>query len=578
MATKPNLNDIGNNPTYDKEIIAVDHNENYSDILDYVEEVGDEIIAHINSLGAHLDEAIVNTSTVSGSKVKDALNTLKTSIADHIGSSVAHTSDAITNVSTVSGTKVSDALETLDGDIITVESNIDNHKASSSAHSSNSLTNSSSVSGGKVSDALDTLDSDIVAHEGSTTAHASEDITVNSTNPSITADNVLTALEDLQTEIGLIIASSGTSDTEVVNARLSSIYGSFTVLKDRLDNSDVLLKWVTESEFSDLPMTESVQAISDTQVESTASVEFEGLSVVNQAPTIEGSLLAVTDGINQYYLIDDGTLGSITGRKTFPQKAGDDIFIYISFKATSTALVDAFVLNLGSGSFTSVLPSGDTLEAYISATTNGVQDGFIRLRAGTTGDLVLDRAFYINKSTLGIESFTESQMLDLARSGYFEGIKDYDEIITSNNKNIYNGNLTYDVNISGVDGELFSSIGSAVTDFIPVESLEDYVLGLSGRRHAVYDGAKNFIDFDVSAQTFNTLSTGRFVRFQVVYGSDINVQMEKGIVPTDYIKAHPVLIRATGGGVPAIGDTLSLKNVENGYVLQIGRASCRERV
>lgn len=80
MATRPTLNKIGDDPIFNKQIIAQAHEENYKDSLDYTEEVANELLAHVNSLGAHSDEAIVNTSDVNGAKVKDALNTLQSNI------------------------------------------------------------------------------------------------------------------------------------------------------------------------------------------------------------------------------------------------------------------------------------------------------------------------------------------------------------------------------------------------------------------------------------------------------------------------------------------------------------------
>jgi len=72
-------------------------------------------------------------------------------------------------------------------------------------------------------------------------AHAAGSISFSSTDPNLTAIEVKTALEQLSTRISSIIASSGTSSTEVVDARLSSVYGAFTTLANRLNASDVIL-------------------------------------------------------------------------------------------------------------------------------------------------------------------------------------------------------------------------------------------------------------------------------------------------------------------------------------------------
>ena len=83
------------------------------------------------------------------------------------------------------------------------------------------------------------VNSEITAHLASTLAHQSQNIRVQSTKPAMSGySNVLVALEGLQNEIATIIASSGTSDTEVVNARTSTLNGSFSTLKNRLEAHD----------------------------------------------------------------------------------------------------------------------------------------------------------------------------------------------------------------------------------------------------------------------------------------------------------------------------------------------------
>ena len=154
MATKPTLNKIGDDPIFNKQIIAQAHEENYSDLLGYAEEIANEVLAHINSLSAHDDFAIENTSLVDALNVRDALTLLKSMIESHIVSLNAHDSDSINNKSSIVGIKLTDAIETLD-------SLRELHENSEGAHSASNLLNDSSVSGGKVKDALEQLSSQI---------------------------------------------------------------------------------------------------------------------------------------------------------------------------------------------------------------------------------------------------------------------------------------------------------------------------------------------------------------------------------------------------------------------------------
>lgn len=78
-----------------------------------------------------------------------------------------------------------------------------------------------------------TIKSVIDTHEASTTAHGSDDIINDS---SVAGSDISEALDGLDTRISNIIAQSGTSDTEVVDARYDPyLEKTFTTLKDRLD-------------------------------------------------------------------------------------------------------------------------------------------------------------------------------------------------------------------------------------------------------------------------------------------------------------------------------------------------------
>ena len=118
-----------------------------------------------------------------------------------------------------------------------VSSELNLHKSSSSAHTNSAIINASTVVGVKTSDALNTLKASVDAHISAIVAHEANTIKVTSTNPSLPI-NVLLALQSLQEQISSLIVESGTSDAEVINARTSVLYGTFTSLKERLDSHE----------------------------------------------------------------------------------------------------------------------------------------------------------------------------------------------------------------------------------------------------------------------------------------------------------------------------------------------------
>lgn len=518
---RPTLNEIGNSGVFGKEIIASAHNENYSDILDYIDEVTNDIADHIASIGAHLDEAIINTSDVDGSKVKDALNKLKNDMLTHIGSLIAHTSSAITNSSSVFGSKVTDALNTL---LTTIQNHID-----------------------------------------STTAHASEDITVSSSNPSITATNVLQALEDLQEEIGLIIAQSGTSDTEVVNARLSSVYGSFTVLKDRLDSADLILSNLDDdvrtAEVSSLITTEeSVHQLGgatykDEAFNGIGDTVMKGKTLINSMVNgdfadgttgwTEGTnvSLSVTDKIlkgeytsSSTLIIDNFSLGDISG-------SADVWFVYLRVKVDFSASILVLERPLDTSRVISAPTPGTWYELYRKDVPDASIGDRLRIYApgATSGDSIyIDGnagVFAINMTALGIESYTEQQMLDMI-NGYFEGIGHANGTVTVTGKNLFDKNdVTPNTRFTGSGDNAQASTNSFISDFMRVKGGLTYKksphIADSRNYVAYYDNEKNVIGNAVITDVVTPTQDG-YVRVGWYTTSLDTAQLEIGTVATDY--------------------------------------------
>ena len=86
------------------------------------------------------------------------------------------------------------------------------------------------------------INEELETHLASITAHTAEEI-VFSPITNVTSTDVQGAVTQVNTRVSNIIASSGTSDTEVVDARNSTVKGeTFTVLDGRLEATEQDIK------------------------------------------------------------------------------------------------------------------------------------------------------------------------------------------------------------------------------------------------------------------------------------------------------------------------------------------------
>lgn len=74
--------------------------------------------------------------------------------------------------------------------------------------------------------------------------HSAEDVTFNSVKPTITASDVLAAVEQVDNRLdGVVNNPDPNKDLELVDVRTSSIHGAFDTAKERVDNTDVLFNY-----------------------------------------------------------------------------------------------------------------------------------------------------------------------------------------------------------------------------------------------------------------------------------------------------------------------------------------------
>jgi len=94
----------------------------------------------------------------------------------------------------------------------------------------------------KIYNSDNAINTELETHLASITAHTAEEI-VFSPITNVTSTDVQGAVTQVNTRVSNIIASSGTSDTEVVDARNSTVKGeTFTVLDGRLEATEQDLK------------------------------------------------------------------------------------------------------------------------------------------------------------------------------------------------------------------------------------------------------------------------------------------------------------------------------------------------
>ena len=94
----------------------------------------------------------------------------------------------------------------------------------------------------KIYNSDNAINTELETHIASVTAHEAEKI-VFSPITNVTSTDVQGAVTQVNTRVNNIIASSGTSDTEVVDARNSTVKGeTFTVLDGRLEATEQDLK------------------------------------------------------------------------------------------------------------------------------------------------------------------------------------------------------------------------------------------------------------------------------------------------------------------------------------------------
>lgn len=355
--------------------------------------------------------------------------------------------------------------------------------------------------------------------------------------------------------------------------------------------------FTTISEFAraiDVPTTVKNGHISDNNGN---ALEFSGLTLVNSV--INGDF---SDGITGW---DSGNVTGFTqigGVAEFTATAANgNIYkevspsgnyaskkVFFSAKVATSASVIKLVLSDGVGQTEIICPASPTLtDVYgirtVSASSTLLAIFLLDPRTSGWTKTFADEFTVVNMTALGIESYTEAQMLALVQSGYIDGMQSIENLVVDSvGKNLVDKNNLEFGSFSTTTGELQPSTGNIRNiNLIRVEPSTTYVVNLDWRVVAFFDSNETFISSSAvsGAGTFATPTNCYYIRNRSFNGlSDLEtfkniIQLEKGTVATSYesYKSSQATLPTTARRVPngvaddvyfANGKAWKLKDIE----------------
>ena len=275
-----------------------------------------------------------------------------------------------------------------------------------------------------------------------------------------------------------------------------------------------------------------------------------GWNTQNSILTVEENYLKVESDNNHLYRIVKNTPDiKITSEHKY--------FGYCKIKtaATTSKLCFYFYTNGTSQHFSDedLIPG----EKYYYGTITSTETGNSNMRLGV--DDAYQNEFYINRKAgvmiidmteLGIENYTDEQMLIILKHGYFEGVhsakdielKNVGENLFDKSKALYNKGIYY------TNGNLFSIEDVYATDYIKIESNINYYLTINNFSSsyagiAFYTNNKIFLSGISTTNSFMTPDDAYYIRFTIPQEgnatwpntTDIDiVQFQKGETATEY--------------------------------------------
>lgn len=265
------------------------------------------------------------------------------------------------------------------------------------------------------------------------------------------------------------------------------------------------------------------------------NAKFGGLTVKSETNNLISGIYTSSDN-EEVYLLANGLVGSPGSIQRYTEYSGNKMFYYINIPASAT---EFDVIQTAGGVRTSV-PSGtevwltltapsDTALAYISITANG------------GGVISMDDCsiFAIDMTALGIESYTEAQILDVARS-MSAGTDLQDAIVNAKTvgKNLFDLSTStlgfvYS-NLSNESSTVADSTGN-ISDYIQVKEGETYYVSgsIGASVNHYFDSDKVWVEGFALVDGQITIPSG--VSFMRLSNRGLmTMQVEQNTVATDY--------------------------------------------
>ena len=417
----------------------------------------------------------------------------------------------------------------------------------------------------------------------------------------VSANPIELSLDDGTTHAPLVdenlVAIIGTTG---VDAKLDVFWNGASLVKYVNQDLEELKRLVSEAQASEIK-TGLVNHILVTPQENSQPQykDIKGLTLNNLI--IDGDFPTTTNwtGVNATLSVLSKILSfTATGSGTFPRAVStawgisnaEKYFLYAKMKAN--ALGQNFSVNIYDGggfkeSVGNILVDGLWQEVYgISSAITTVSDTNIAVvnnHAVITSEVTeVDGnagVFAINMTTLGIESFTEAQMLDLVRNGYFEGIvsTSKDLAVKTEGTNLESGLIVGDIDISG--NITTGGKGLLSKDYAQVKLGETYTtkfqsgsvaLSCDNILLAYYDKDKNFIErisiaTSLNEQTFVSAHNG-FVKqyaFQAKTDDTDITQEELLAIDNQLNKGSAILLDLQGNVKPYITATTTFNFLDD---------------
>lgn len=301
------------------------------------------------------------------------------------------------------------------------------------------------------------------------------------------SNNIEGVLQEVGSNLDAVEANIATIESDI-----TAVEGSIAVLDAELNTPDVSTHTQILSSIQFLPVGTVDGVVGD--------VEIEGLSLVNSVVngdfsdgTTGWTPVASTHTVLSNKLSNTGNGASDIAREvngnSVNHALNDVFFAYAKARVTNINCANLYIRLRDASAYIVDLISNPVqnqwYELYgklITPDTNVVQANLYHsyADAATANGKVMEvdgnaGIFAINMTALGIEDFTEAQMLDLVRSGYIDGLQSlYRPVVKSVGKNLspvnsYNGNVEY-VN------ETLNSVGDVIVSNIKINPVKSYIL------------------------------------------------------------------------------------------------------